>query len=64
MNRVYYAKRLEMEVCRMPGLQETTCPLCGARIFDLNLADGEGLLCYNCYRQRAAREKAGDSGEG
>lgn len=48
----------------MPGLQETTCPLCGARIFDLNLANGEGLLCYNCYRQRAAREKAGDSGEG
>ena len=38
-------------------------PLRGG-IFDLNLADGEGLLCYNCYRQRAAREKAGDSGEG
>ncbi|MGI6142846.1 MAG: hypothetical protein ACOYEK_03135 [bacterium] len=47
----------------MPGLQETTCPLCGTRIFDLNLADGEGLLCYNCY-QRAAREKAGTVQEG
>ncbi|NLP18210.1 MAG: hypothetical protein GX376_03840 [Firmicutes bacterium] len=48
----------------MPGLRETTCPLCGAKIFDLNLRDEEGLLCYNCYRQMATRDKAGKVQEG
>ncbi|NLJ34557.1 MAG: hypothetical protein GX349_08210 [Firmicutes bacterium] len=48
----------------MPGLGETTCPLCGAKIFDLNLSDEEGLLCYNCYRQMASQNEAGIVQEG
>lgn len=48
----------------MPGLGETACPLCGAKIFDLNFSDEEGLLCYNCYRHMASRDKASKVQEG
>lgn len=48
----------------MPGLGETTCPLCGAKIFDLNLTDEEGLLCYNCYRQLSSGDKTSKAQEG
>lgn len=41
----------------MPVMRETTCPLCGAKILDLGLASTDGVLCFNCYRKAAAREK-------
>jgi DNA-directed RNA polymerase subunit RPC12/RpoP len=48
----------------MPGLQETSCPICGAKIFDLNLSNNEGVLCYNCYRNLATKEKPMAAQEG
>jgi hypothetical protein len=41
----------------MAGYQETTCPICGTIILDLNLSDNEGVFCYSCYRNLIAREE-------